>query len=214
MDGVITNSMPEHYQAWKKVLTDEGIDITRHEIYLREGQPGQQTIKELFAADHLEYSEKKAKAILQKKERFFKKIVKTRFIPGIRSFLKGLDQQGFQMALVTGTARHEVQKMLPVSLNGLFDAIITGSDVTHGKPHPEPFRKVLQQLALPAADCVVIENAPFGIRSAHRAGLRCIALQTSLPRQYLSDAEWVFSSVAEMRAQMEFCYQKEAGSCL
>jgi beta-phosphoglucomutase len=88
---------------------------------------------------------------------------------------------------------------MPESLLRTFDAIVTGNDVTQGKPHPEPFLRALKILKVPAGEAVVIENAPFGIRAAKEAGLFCIALETSLPRRYLSQADAILHSFEQIQ---------------
>jgi beta-phosphoglucomutase len=82
--------------------------------------------------------------------------------------------------------------------------IVTGNDVKHGKPHPEPYLTSLKNLKMKPSDAVVIENAPFGIRSAKEAGLRCLALETSLPREYLREADAVYSSIKDLQAAVLF----------
>ena len=74
---------------------------------------------------------------------------------------------------MTGTARHEVNKILPRHLQRYFEVIVTGDEVKHGKPHPEPYFKALKFLGVGAKGVVVIENAPFGIASAKKAGTKC-----------------------------------------
>ncbi len=209
MDGVITNTMPDHFKAWKEILRREGLFVTHLDIYSREGQRGINSVQELFKVCGKDINSAKAQKILKEKEKYFKKIVKRRFVRGARTFLKRLDQSGFHLALVTGTARHEVHKILPRSLYNLFSVIITGSDVQNGKPHPEPFLKALEKLKINPSEAIVIENAPFGIRSAKRAGLRCLALQTSLPGEYLKEADFVFSSLKELKAKIIFKIKKD-----
>lgn len=204
MDGVITNTMPAHFRAWKKIFKGEGIDATKCEIYLREGQPGIVTIKEIFKEHGRYFDERQARAILAKKERLFKKIVRRRFVSGARSFLHMLKNKGFRLALVTGTSGHEVRRILPKYLRDLFSVIVTGDDVKRGKPHPEPYLKALRKLKLRAKDVAVIENAPFGIDSAKRAKLTCLALSTSLPKTYLKDADFIFPSFKSLRNRVSF----------
>ena len=203
MDGVITNTMPDHFKAWKTVLAPEGIAATQHDIYSREGQRGIQSVAEIFAVYQKSFTRQKAKVILKRKEELFKKIVRLRFIPGARRFLRDLHRRGFQLALVTGTSRHELHRILPDSLYNLFDIIVTGSDVRNGKPHPEPYLKVIRQLKVLSPRALAIENAPFGIRSAKAAGLRCLALETSLPREHLAQADAVFESYREMQKKIQ-----------
>lgn len=204
MDGVITNTMPDHYRCWKSVMSRAGIAVTYEDIYAREGQPGIQSVREIFRKYGRPYEMPQARQILAEKEELFKQIGRRRFIIGARSFLKKLHRQNFKLALVTGTARHELQRILPGHLYELFDVIVTGNDVRHGKPHPEPYRQALKRLRLTSQAAVAIENAPFGIRSAKRAGLRCLALETSLPRRHLVEADAVFGSIREMENNVHF----------
>ena len=145
-----------------------------------------------------------AKSFLQDKEKLFKRIFKRKFIAGSRTFIKKFHAQGFKLALVTGTSRHEAQKLLPKDLWDCFDVTVCGCDVQNGKPHPEPYLKALAKLNVKPKDAVVFENAPFGIRSAKAAGLYCLALETSLPASYLKGADAVFSSFKEIESKVKF----------
>lgn len=198
MDGVITNTMPDHFRSWKIILNKIGIPVTHSDVYCREGQRGIHSVRELTAQYGKPLDDRQAHKILKEKEVYFKRIVRLRFIPGARTFLKRLHKNNFRLALVTGTSHHEMCRILPASLRRLFSVIVTGNDVHHGKPHPEPYLLSLKKLGLKAREAVVIENAPFGIQSAKDAGLRCLALETSLPRKYLGKADAVFGSIKEL----------------
>lgn len=205
MDGVITNTMPYHFRAWrivfKKILN---LNVTHLDIYTKEGQPGTSCLKELFDKYKLQYNDKIGMKLLKDKEELFKQIVKTRFIPGARNFLKFLHKNHFKLALVTGTSRHELHKILPNNIYNIFDIAITGSDVKNGKPHPEPYLKAIRKLGLRKKEAVVIENAPCGITSAKRAGLKCLAIETSLSRKYLRNADIIFPSINDLRKKIRF----------
>ena len=198
MDGVITNTMPDHFRSWKVILNKIGIPVTHYDVYCREGQRGIHSVRELTAQYGKQIDDRQAHRILKEKEVYFKRIARLRFIVGARTFLRQLHKNNFRLALVTGTSHHEMCRILPASLRRLFSVIVTGSDVKHGKPHPEPYLQSLKKLCLKAGEAVVIENAPFGIQSAKRAGLRCLALETSLPRKYLKKADAVFGSIKDL----------------
>ena len=96
------------------------------------------------------------------------------------------------------------------SLNTVFPAIfqkdrmITAFDVTRGKPDPEPYLKAWERSGLPKEQCVVIENAPLGIRSGKAAGLTVYAVNTGiLKREDLAQADKVFDSMAELLAFLQ-----------
>lgn len=205
MDGVITDTMPYHMRAWRRVFKEAGIAVTRLEVYRREGQPGRLTVREIFKERGLAFSRARADRMLSDKERIFKRIVRRRFVRGARSFLRDIRRRGLKLALVTGTSRHEAMEILPASISSMFDAIVTGDDVRHGKPHPEPYLLALKKLGLLPSAALVIENAPFGIVSAKRAGLFCVAVQTSLPRRYLKEADLVVANFRELRGRRPFC---------
>ena len=199
MDGVITNTMPYHYRCWKEIFRKNNLLVSRFDVYSREGQKGIESVIEIFKEKGKTISLKKAEEILKEKERRFKKIVKKRFIVGSKTFLKELSLKGFKLGLVTGTSRKEIHKILPSNMYNLFSVIITGTDVHKGKPHPEPYLKCLKKLHLKPCHCLVVENAPFGIQSAKKAKIPCVALTTSLPKKYLKESDWIVSSIKELR---------------
>lgn len=204
LDGVITDTMLYHYRAWKKVFNDTGINVSRFDVYIREGQQGISTVREVFREKNKDIENKKAKELLIKKERLFKRIVKRKFFPGALCFLKTLHRQGFKLGLVTGTSASEVEEILPADIYNIFDVIIAGDDCKHGKPHPEPYLKAIKRLGLGSSSALVIENAPSGIEAAKRAKLYCLALATSLGEKYLNAADAVFSSISELRRKVDF----------
>ncbi|MFA4984764.1 MAG: HAD family phosphatase, partial [Candidatus Omnitrophota bacterium] len=87
------------------------------------------------------------------------------------------------------TPMRELSSIIPSGIRGLFDAIVSGDSVKKGKPHPEPYLEASRILGLRPQDCLVVENAPFGIESAKKAGMFCIAITTGLPREYLRQAD-------------------------
>ncbi len=204
MDGVITDTMPYHFKAWRSVFASKGIMATHGDIYKREGQRGIDSVRELFLEKNKPFTETIARELLQQKEELFKQIFKRKFITGSRRFIKRGAAEGFKLALVTGTSRHEAQKLLPQDLWNCFDVTVCGCDVRNGKPHPEPYLTALDKLNVKSNEAVVFENAPFGIRSAKAAGIRCVALETSLPAIYLKEADIVFGSFKEIESQLEF----------
>ncbi len=209
MDGVITDTMPFHFRAWEKIFKNEGLHVTECEIYLREGQPGNVTIKEIFRERGLRLSREILARILRAKEEMFKESVGRHFISGSRPYIRTLKSRGYMLALVTGTARHEVVKILPKSILGLFDVTVAGDEVEKGKPDPEPYLIALKKLGIKPREAVVLENAPFGIQSARSAGIKCLALETSLPKKYLKGAYLVFASFDALRKGVELTLSED-----
>jgi beta-phosphoglucomutase len=132
------------------------------------------------------------------RSRIFKRIFKPRIFSGAKSLLGFFDRKDIKLGLVTATPRREVARMLPLPMLRLFDATICGGDTKKGKPHPEPYLKALKALKVKAKEAIVIENAPYGIRSCKLAGICCIAVATSLPKRYLRGADVVLNSLHDV----------------
>jgi mannitol-1-/sugar-/sorbitol-6-phosphatase len=79
------------------------------------------------------------------------------------------------------------------------DILVTADDVHHGKPDPEPYRRGAELLKASPADCVVIEDAPAGIRSARSAGMKVISLPTTYPASELHEADVIIPSLASIK---------------
>jgi sugar-phosphatase len=77
--------------------------------------------------------------------------------------------------------------------------LVTADDVTNGKPHPEPYLKGAELLGFKPADCLVIEDAPAGIRSAHAAGMKAIALTSTYPADALKDANAIIKRLGQIQ---------------
>jgi len=198
MDGVVTDTMPYHYRAWKPVLTEAGIHVSHFDIYKREGEKGGDSLQDLFMENGKTLDADSLARLMQKKEALFQKIVQPDLITGSEEMIRRLHHKGYVLALVTGTSRSELLKFLPARLLCFFKMTLAGDEVRKGKPHPEPYRTVMEHLELERDRAVVVENAPFGIRSARAARLYCLAVTTSLPESYLKEA-----GASEIHASLE-----------
>ena len=78
--------------------------------------------------------------------------------------------------------------------------LVTAEDVANGKPHPEPYLKGAEKLKLAPGECIVVEDAPAGIRAGKAAGARVIAFLTTMPRRDLEDAgaDWIVQNCADI----------------
>lgn len=102
--------------------------------------------------------------------------------PGVREMLKFCRASGIRTALASSSMRHLVDHNLEsTGLAGFFDAIVTGRDVVNGKPAPDIFLLAAERIGVPAADCVVFEDAFPGIRAAHAAGCRPVLIPDRAP---------------------------------
>jgi beta-phosphoglucomutase len=95
-----------------------------------------------------------------------------------------------KLGIVSGASREEIEAVLNESkLLARMSVIIAAEDVTHGKPHPEGYRRALHALRVDAGDALAVEDSDVGVAAAKGAGLYCIAVTTTMPAERLSAAD-------------------------
>jgi beta-phosphoglucomutase len=191
MDGVVTDSMPWHYECWTKVLNQRNVFLEKEELYKREGEKGNISVMSIFEEKGINITQEECMKMLTEKEEMFRSIARVKLFGGIENFIHRISVSGTSVALVTGTSRGEMKRLLPESIQKEFCAIVTGDMLEHGKPDPDPYLKGLELLEVKAEDAIAIENSPLGILSAKRAGVYTIAVQTSLDEKYLDNADLI-----------------------
>jgi sugar-phosphatase len=80
--------------------------------------------------------------------------------------------------------------------------MVTADDVVHGKPTPEPYLQGAGLLGAAPSDCLVFEDTPAGIASAHAAGMRVIALGNTYPAHELGEADAIVASLAQVEVEL------------
>ncbi|WNB93508.1 HAD family phosphatase [Bacillus sp. NEB1478] len=188
MDGVLVDTMPHHVEAWLHSFKEKGFHHEEIEFYLREGMPGKQTIQDIFDTFEVNAAEQEIEDIYKEKRKYFKKHAKYTFIKETISLLHYLKERNIPCCLVTGSRREFVDEVLK-TLSFEFHYVISGDDVNHGKPLPEPYEKAMSHFSYNPSEWLVIENAPLGIESAKKAGALCLAVETTLSEKYLEAAD-------------------------
>ncbi|MBN1927256.1 MAG: HAD-IA family hydrolase, partial [Prolixibacteraceae bacterium] len=203
MDGVLFNSMPQHAEAWIKVFKENGLDLPEVEPYLNEGSTALFTVKNMFKKYlRQEATEEMAEIIREQKHSFMASLPEPDVMEPMPRLLSQIRKMGIDCWVVTGSAQEVLLQRIEQAYGNSLERVktITGLDVTHGKPHPEPYLKALQKSGYSILESIVVENAPLGVLSAKAAGLFTIAVNTGpLDPKILEDAgaDVVFSGAKE-----------------
>jgi sugar-phosphatase len=191
LDGVLVDSTPAVARVWAAWAAEYGFDPD--DIVRRaHGRPSLTTIRELHPhADH--------EALNREMER--REIADLGGVvplPGALALLNAL--RPAQWAIVTSCTRPLAEVRIRAAGLPLPRHFVTASDITHGKPHPEPYLKGAASLGLAPADCVVLEDAPAGIRAGKAAGARVLALRTTAPDAELTaaGADWIVGDCSQI----------------
>ncbi|WP_439183202.1 HAD family hydrolase [Carboxylicivirga taeanensis] len=179
MDGVLYDSMRNHEYTWIHSLKEYGIDFLPEEAYLNEGRTGYSTIRIAFEKYlHRPPTAEEEKEVYALKTRLMGKQPKAPVLPKMQELIKFLKKQNIKVFVVTGSRQPLLVDKLKEHFGIEASHIISGADVTNGKPHPEPYLKAWERSTLKKEACVVIENAPLGVEAAKAVGLYTIAVNT------------------------------------
>ena len=183
MDGVLYDSMGHHADAWSNAFQHFGIDFPPAMVYQNEGRTAQSTINLVYRQnEQRDATVDEIDQIYGKKTELIANFPDALPFEGALKLMEILKNQGFEIWVVTGSSQ---DKFLDALLNDFSEyispeKIISGRDVQHGKPHPEPYLTALKKSGFQPGEVVVIENAPLGIVSARAAGIFTIAINTGV----------------------------------
>ena len=198
MDGVLVDGERLHYGAARTILAEQGIqlDVATYTGYM--GRTGRDIWEDLrvrfgLRVDFESYSARYDTTLTE--------LYRTaaRPLPGARAALNQVRAAGLPCALASSSRREWVQTALAALRFGeYFQAIVTGDDVRNGKPDPEIYRIAAARLGRSPKDCVALEDAPAGIESARRAGMRVLAVRSEyISPPALGNADRVLESLHE-----------------
>lgn len=211
LDGVITDTMGLHYEAYRQAFEKHDIHVTSLEVYLTEGMPSMEVGKAIVKEKGAHIPDDQLRELIEDKREIYRALAAkdAKTFPGVPETLRMLRENGIKLALITGSNSKSVAGVMKsVGLEGAFDAVVTGDDTTRGKPYPDPYRKGMEKLGVAPDHCVVVENAPLGIQAAKAAGAGyVIGVTTTLPEKYLDGADDVMGSFADI----EECLARRLG---
>lgn len=206
-DGILYNSMPYHAESWAYAMTKHGLPYTPEECYRNEGRTSTGVIREYFQRIYgKEASPEIIQAIYADKTEHFNEMTGgfPGTIPGVSDVLHFLYDHGVQCWVVTGSGQHNLIDALNETFDHVFTGIISSFDVQYGKPNPEPYLKAWTRSGFKKEECMVVENAPLGVRAAKAAELFACAVNTGpLPDSDLA-AEGADRIFPDMYALLEW----------
>ncbi len=198
LDGVIVDTLHYHYLAWKKIFEERGGTVSEHTVLLHEGRNSREILPILMREAGIDIPVEEHQFLIERKREYYRSITQVTFFPKALEVVKLMKNKGLKCALVTACARKNMETALEPEQQALFDVVVTGDDVPRAKPHPDPYRAAQEQLGLKPEECLVIENAPLGIQSAKAAGIPCVAVATTLGKEYISDADYIVDKIEDI----------------
>ncbi len=179
LDGTLIDSMDLHYLCWCEVLTLKGKAVSKIDFLRLEGSNIHKLMANLIGCE----DDSSVAGLIKIKDELFASKYRFNLYPGVQELVNFLTQQGVRMGIVTASSRERFNTTIPPDFIGYFDCVVTGSDLSVGKPSPEVYLEGARRLGLAGEKILVIENAPLGVESALSAGMRCMVVGNTLSKE-------------------------------
>ena len=189
MDGTLVDNLAYHFLAFEEYAKREGFTLLEP-VSLKINGMHSNDIFPLLLGDEV-VAKYGLDRLNREKEEVYRDMYRPKIAPiaGLIELLQAAKKAGVKCAIGSSGCRENVEMIVEgLGIADLIDASISGSDVTHGKPHPEIFIKAYEALGLKAEECVVVEDAVNGIVAGVAAGCKCIAVTTTASAETLSEA--------------------------
>jgi len=178
LDGTLADTMPYHFEGWRKACRKYGADIKPGFLRKHTGSPGWIIADEIIKECNLNGSVTIDQIIDEKLQEFFKIQHKAKQIEPVVEIVKKYHGK-LPMAIGTGGHRDAVERTLTITdLRKYFEIIITANDVENFKPHPETFLKCAELMKVDPAYIEVFEDGEQGLEAARRAGMIATDVRT------------------------------------
>ena len=195
LDGVLVDSTPAVARVWTWWAREHGFNA-EEVVRQAHGRPSITTIRELLPdGDH----DAENREVERREIEDIDDVIP---LPGSPQLLEALPLD--RWAIVTSCTRRLAEVRIAAAELPKPKYLVTSNDVSRGKPDPEPYLKGAQILAVAAEECVVVEDAPAGIRAGKAAGARVVALRTTAREAELREAgaDWIVNDCSELSVDL------------
>ena len=189
MDGTLVDNLAYHFMAFDAYAKREGFTLLEPVSLKINGMHSNDIFPLLLGNEVV--AQYGLDRLNREKEVVYRDMYRPKIAPiaGVIELLKEAKKAGVKCAIGSSGCRENVEMIIEgLGIADLIDGSISGSDVTHGKPHPEIFTKAHELLGLKAEECIVVEDAVNGILAGVAAGCKCLAVTTTATAEVLVEA--------------------------
>jgi beta-phosphoglucomutase len=198
VDGVLVDSYDAHFASWSKLYRELGRDYTEAAFAADFGRTSRDILRRTLG-DAL--SDARVRELDERKESLYRELLREEFpaMEGAVRLIDALVDDGFVLAVGSSAPLENITLSLDkLGRAAKFSAIVTGADVTRGKPDPQVFQLAAQRLGVPPDSCAVIEDAVHGVEAARRAGMVSIGLTGTVARDRFATADLVVDRLDQL----------------
>ncbi len=197
MDGTLVATTEADFMAWQRIFSEAGRTLSFDDYFPLLGKKSHDVVYH-----ELRLTGDQAENALTRKMKYFEEIVADKGIammPHAEALLRELRSLGIPLALATSSRKLKMELVLEeVGLLDYFNVLVSGEDVSNGKPAPDIFLLTAKKLGVDPHHCVVFEDAVSGVMAAKAAGMKCIAVTNTHQAEDLTIADMVISDFSAL----------------
>ncbi|MFB0526129.1 MAG: HAD family hydrolase [bacterium] len=197
LDGVVVDTVPIHFKAWKKMFSEYGIDFTFDDYKSKvDGIPRYDGARAILK----EINDAELKEAADRKQKYFLEFIEKEDIPVYTScvdLIKELRNHNKKIAIAS-SSRNCKRILQRAGIIHLADAIVDGNDITRAKPDPQIFQLAADRLGCAYAECIVFEDAVLGVEAAINGKMLCIGIDRYGNPQRLAKANLVVDDLSKV----------------
>ncbi len=200
LDGVLTDTAELHYQSWQRLMDEIGVPFDRQVNEALRGLSRGESLETILGERLSEFAEEQKEEIARRKNNEYlarvAKMTPADLSPGAGELLQALRARGAAVA-VASSSKNAKAVLDRLGIRPLLDVLVDGNEIQRSKPDPEVFLRAAERLGVPAARCVVVEDAASGVNAARAAGMRVVGLG---PPDRIGRADLVKAAIGDLKA--------------
>jgi beta-phosphoglucomutase len=182
LDGVIVSTDEYHYQAWKQISDQEGIEFNSEINERLRGVSRMESLEIILSRSDKSYSENEKLDLADRKNEIYRELLNklspNDILPGVINLLLTLKARDIKVAI--GSSSKNTPFILEkIGIAANFDAVADGNDIKNSKPDPEVFLLAAERLGVEPEKCIVVEDAEAGVEAAIAAGMKVVGVGTA-----------------------------------
>jgi beta-phosphoglucomutase len=197
MDGVLVDTGEFHFQTWSEVLHALNIPFDR-EVFTRTFGMNNHGVLSIVLGHPVD--DAYVDEVGGRKEAAFRRAIvgRVQLMPGVCVWLERLQAKGYRQAVASSAPFENVEALVDaLQIRFFFDTLVSAGNMP-SKPDPAVFIEAARRVGVPPENCTVVEDAVTGVAAACRAGMRCLAVTNTNPREALSAADLVVDSLEDL----------------
>lgn len=183
LDGVITNTAPLHFAAWKKMTEEEGLKFDENMNKKLLGISREESLEVILSENGADWSEEKKASWCTKKNEIYKEslsaLTEKDILPGIKKLLEDLKAHSVPAALAS-SSKNAPKILERLGLTEYFTAVADAGRVQKAKPEPDLFLEAAEKASAWYSDCVGVEDAEAGVSAIRKAGMKSVGIETTV----------------------------------